>query len=104
MSFNVFAIILVFVLILLLYLQHKSVMSDQKKFYDELKIGDKFDHVTDGNVFIQPVEVLTVLDKKDGYIKYSVEIRKTGEIVEKSCSCGDFYGMKCEYMLVRRKK
>ena len=104
MSFNVLAIILVFVLIFLLYLQHRVVISDQKKFYDDLEVGDILDHVTDGNVFIQPVEVLTVLDKKDGYIKYSVEIRKTGEIVEKSCSCSDFYGMKCEYMLVKRKK
>jgi hypothetical protein len=104
MSFSVLAIVLVFVLFFLLYLQHKTVLNDVSRFYEEIEIGDIFDYITDGNVFIQPVEVITILDKKSNYIKYTVWNRKTGDIIERSCSASDFYGLVCEYSLIKREK
>jgi hypothetical protein len=104
MNFSVLAIVLVFVLFFLLYLQHKTVLNDVNRFYEEIEIGDIFDYITDGNVFIQPVEVITILDKKSNYIKYTVWSRKTGDIIERSCSASDFYGLVCEYSLIKRKK
>ena len=104
MSFNVFAIFLVFMLIYLLYLQRKMESKDAVRFYEEVEVGDVFDHVTDGNVFIQPAEVLTILDKKSGYVKYTLWIRKTGEVFEKSCSGREFYDKVCYFGLVKRNK
>ena len=104
MSFTPFGITLGILLVVLLVYQHRMFSKDVDRFYEELEIGDVYDYISDGNVFIQPVEVLTIIDKKCGYIKYTVLIRKTGEIREKSCSKRDFYDKICYFGLIKRNK
>lgn len=103
MSFTPFGIALIILLVLLLIFQRKLDTRDVERFYNELEIGDIYDHVSDGNVFIQPVEVLTVIDKKSGYIKYTLWIRKTGEVIEKSCSGSEFFDKVCYFGLIKRE-
>ena len=103
MSFTPFGIFLIIVLVFLLIFQRRINDKDIERFYNELEVGDIFDHISDGNVFIQPIEVLTILDKKSGYIKYTLWIRKTGQVIEKSCSCRDFYDKICYFGLIKRK-
>lgn len=103
MDFLPIGIILFILLIVLLVLQRRFETNEANKFYEELNVGDIYDYISDGNIFIQPVEVLTILDKKAGYVKYSLEIRKTGELLEKSCSGREFFDKVCYFGLMKRE-
>lgn len=105
MKISIFLLILLigFFICVLKLLENNYFAKKSKEFYENLMIGDKYHYISDSNVFIQPVEVIEILDKRDGYIKYSILKTKTGKKSYTSCSCVDFYDIVTHYGLVKQE-
>ncbi len=78
------------IIIFLSWYFDKKVIID---FYLSLKIGDEFllykDHE---NPFSEPIKIITILDKKDNYIKYREVNECTGQFQVKSENASIFFG------------
>lgn len=79
----------IFLVVVFWYLEGKKL---EKDFYNSLKIGEEFILYKDSkNPFCNPKVIVTILDKKDNYIKYKKSCFDSGEDIIESKNISDLF-------------
>lgn len=97
-------LLIVFVICCIEIFKGYIVMKEAEKFYETVKVGDVFWYISGPNIFEQPAEVITVLEKKEKCLRWKLEIKKTGEVKEKSGTYIDFYEIYDYFNLKKQEK
>lgn len=97
-------LLIVFVICCMEIFKDYFVMKEAEKFYETFNVGDVFWYISGPNVFEQPAEIITILEKKEKCVKWKLEIKKTGEVKEMSSTYIDFYEIYDYFNLKKQEK
>jgi len=97
-------IIFIFVISIKEIFEGMILSNEAKEFYKTIEIGDVFWYISGPDVFKEPTEIITILDKKSSCIKYKFENTRKNIIKEKSSTIIDFYEIYCKYNLEKQEK
>ena len=85
-------LLIIFVVIFLGVISWILEKKQWETFYNSLKIGEEFILYEDSrDPFCEPTVIVTILDKKDNYIKYKKSCFDSGKDVVESKSISDFF-------------
>lgn len=103
-----FVVLLIIIFILVISIKEifegMILLDEAKKFYKTIEIGDVFWYISGPDVFKEPTEIITILDKKSGCVKYKFENTRKNTIKEESSTIIDFYEIYCKYNLQKQEK
>lgn len=103
--FVVLLVLLIVFVICCIEIFKEMILSDEaNEFYKTIEIGDVFWYISGPDVFKEPTEIITILDKKSGCVKYKFEDTRKNIIKEESSTIINFYEIYCKYNLKKQEK